>query len=78
MIAAVDWDALWEVVWSSIVAGIGVTVIFGVAIVGVTRAVDLRRSGHGVASVAAGVVGFAALAVVAAAVVFGIVVMTNK
>jgi hypothetical protein len=78
MIASIDWDALWEVVWSSVVAGIGVTVIFGVAIVGVTRAVDLRRDGHGVASVVAGAVGIAALTVVAAAVVLGIVVMTNK
>ena len=78
MIASVDWDALWQVVWSSVVAGIGVTVIFGVAIVGVTRAVDLRRDGHAATAALAGVVGIAALAVVAAAVVFGIVVMTDK
>ncbi len=78
MIASVDWDALLQVVWSSILAGIGVTAAFGVAIVGATRAVDLRRGGRGGASIVAGTIGTVALALVCAAIVFGIVVMTNK
>jgi hypothetical protein len=78
VIASIDWDALLEVVWSSAVAGVGVTAAFGIAIVGVTRAVDLRREGHASAALAAGAVGTVALAVVGAAIVFGIVVMTSK
>jgi hypothetical protein len=78
MIASVDWDALVQVIWSSILAGIGVTAAFGIAIVGATRAVDLRRNGQGAAAIAAGAVGVLALAVVGGAIVFGIVVMTTK
>lgn len=78
MIAVVEWDALLEVVWSSILAGIGVTAAFGLAIVGVTRAVDARRGGQGVEATLFGVLGLLALAFVAAAVVFSIVVMTTK
>lgn len=78
MIASVDWDALLDVLWSATVAGIGVTAAFGFGIVGVTRAVEARRGGQ-VASLAFfGAVGFLALAVVTAAVVFGVVVMTTK
>ena len=46
MIASiVDTDALLEVIGVSIVAGIGLTAVYGVAIVGATRAVDLGRRG---------------------------------
>ena len=41
--AVVDWGALLEVVWTSLLGGIGVTAIFAVAILGATRAVDLRQ-----------------------------------
>ncbi len=41
MIASiVDTQALLEVIWVSLVAGIGVTAVYGVAIVGASRAVD--------------------------------------
>lgn len=78
MIAVVDWNALVEVLWTSALAGIGVTTIFGVAIVGATRAVDLRRSGHAVAAAVYGTLGTIAITLVGAAIVFGIVVMTSK
>lgn len=78
IVASVDWDALVEVIWTSIVAGIGVTASFGIAIVGVTRAIDLRRDGRVAGSAFAGAVGICALAVVAGAIVFGILVMTSK
>ena len=44
--SVVDWGALLEVVWTSLVGGIGVTAIFAVAILGATRAVDLRQAGN--------------------------------
>ena len=76
--AIVDWGALLEVVWTSLLGGIGVTAIFAVAILGATRAVDLRQGGNPVAAGAYGVLTALALAAVAAAVVFGILVMTQK
>ena len=69
---------LLQVVWVSVLAGIGVTGAYGFAILGGTRALDLSRSGRGAEAVVFGVLCAAALAVVGAAVVFGIVVMVNK
>jgi hypothetical protein len=74
----VDWGALLQVVYSSILGGIGVTAIFAVAILGATRAVDLRQSGNPAAAGAYGVLTAVALAAVAVAVVLGITVMTQK
>ena len=74
----VDWGALLEMLWASVVGGVGVTSAFAVAILGTTRAVDLRRDGHGLAASVYGVLAVVALVAVAAAVVLGIVFMTSK
>jgi hypothetical protein len=74
----VDGDALLDVVWTSLLAGIGVTGVFAVAILGGTRAIDASRGGRTVAAAVFGVLAVVALAGVAASVVFGIVVMTQK
>ena len=74
----VDWRALVDVVIYSLGAGIGVTAIFALSILGATRAVDLRRDGHSGAAVAYGALMLVAFAAVAAAVVGGILVMTQK
>jgi hypothetical protein len=74
----VETKDLLETVVFSIVAGIGVTAIFSVAIWGVARFADLsqeeRRLEAGLAAVAAG----AALLAVLAVVVVGVIVMTSK
>ncbi len=77
MFAIVDWDALLTVIWASLVAGIGVTAAFGFAILGGVRAVDLRRDGRVVEATLFSVVGVVGLVVVAGAIVFGIVVLTD-
>jgi hypothetical protein len=76
--SVVDGDALLEVVWVSLAAGIGVTAAFGAGILGATRFVDLSRSGRAGEAVVFGLLALLGFAVVAAAVVFGIVVMTDK
>jgi hypothetical protein len=77
-LAAVDWDALLQVVWVSILTGIGVTAVFAIAIYGATRAVDLSRDGRVAEAGLFAAVSIAALIAVGAAVVFAIVVMTDK
>jgi hypothetical protein len=77
-LAAVDWDALLQVVWVSIIAGIGVTAVFGIAIYGATRALDLSRDGRAAEASLFAVVAVAALIAVSGAVIFAIVVMTDK
>jgi hypothetical protein len=73
----VDWDALFTVVWASVAAGIGVTAAYGFVILGTTRAVDLTRDGRVGEAVLFGVVGIVGIVTVCAAIVFGIVVLTE-
>jgi hypothetical protein len=73
----VDWDALLTVVWASVAAGIGVTAAYGLVILGGTRAVDLSRAGRGGEALIFGVVGVVGLVAVCAAIVFGVVVLSD-
>ncbi len=74
----VDGHALLQVVWVSFAAGLGVTAVFAVAIVGTTRTVDMRRNGRGPEAVAYGALALVATVAVAAAVVLAVVVMAHK
>ena len=78
MATIVETKELVETVIASLVAGVGVTAVFSVAIWGGARFVDFSRDGRPVAAAAAVAVGVLALATTLAAVVFGIVVMTSK
>jgi hypothetical protein len=73
----VDWDALLTVVWASVAAGVGVTAAFGFAILGGTRAVDLGRDGRTGEATLFGVLGGLGLVAVFAAIVVGIVVLSE-
>jgi hypothetical protein len=73
----VDWDALLTVVWASVAAGVGVTAAFGFAILGGTRAVEFSREGRPAEAALFGVVGAAGGLAVIAAIVFGIVVLSE-
>jgi hypothetical protein len=73
----IDWDALLTVVWASTAAGVGVTAAYGLVILGTTRAVDLRRDGRGGEALVFGVVGAVGIVLVIAAIVLGIVVLTD-
>jgi uncharacterized membrane protein YidH (DUF202 family) len=74
----VDVGDLVNVVWTAFVAGIGVCAIFSLAIVGFARGTDMQREGSGLAATAYFTLMVAALVVVMAVVVFGVVVMTSK
>lgn len=74
----VESKELLQTVVFSLVAGIGVTLIFSVAIWGAARFADLSQEDRPVAAGAAAVVAALALLAVAAAVVVGVIVMTSK
>jgi hypothetical protein len=79
MIAAlVEGKQLLETVGASVVAGIGVTFVFSVAIWGVARFADLSRNERPLAAGAAALVACLALVATAAIVVVGIIAMTSK
>ena len=70
--------ALLETVAASVVAGVGVTFVFSIAIWGIARFVDLSREERPVLAGAAAAVAAVALAATAAVLVIGILVMTGK
>jgi hypothetical protein len=76
--SVVDWGGILEVIWASLLAGVGVTAAFGFTILGATRASELSREGKALSAGLYGVLGVVAFAAVVASVVFGIVVMTTK
>ena len=74
----VDWDTLGQVAAASFLAGVGVTTAFSFAILGATRMVDMRRQGRSVEAGAYAALLILGLAASAAAVAFGVIVMTAK
>ena len=75
---AVDAHLLWQVVWVSLLAGVGITTTFSFVILGATRAGDARRAGR--AGAAAAYAAFAVLAfgLVGVGVVLGVQAMISK
>ena len=74
----VDTQALLKTVAAAFVAGVGVTLIFSLAILGAARVAALNRDRRPVAATAFGALAIVALAAAAAAVTIGIIVMTRK
>ena len=74
----IEGKELLQTVVYSAVAGIGVTVVFSIAIWGAARFAELNREERPLAAGAAGAAGILALLVTAAAVVIGVLVMTSK
>lgn len=74
----VEGKELAQTVVASLIAGVGVTFVFSIAIWGVARFADLSRSERPLAAGAAAALAGLALLGTMAAVVFGIVVMTRK
>ena len=74
----VEGRQLLETVIASVVAGVGITFVFSIAIWGVSRFAELSRGERPLAAGAAALTASLALTCVAAAVVIGIIVMTKK
>jgi hypothetical protein len=74
----VETKELLETVASSLIAGVGVTAAFSLVIFGIARSAEMVRNERPVLAAAAGGLAAIAGAIVIAAIVFGIVVMTSK
>ena len=74
----VETKELLDTVIASAVAGVGITAVFAILIFGVARSSDLARNDRPVLAVAAGGLAVLAFTVVTAAIVLGIIVMTQK
>jgi hypothetical protein len=78
MAVVVETKNLLETVVASVVAGVGITVVFSIAIWGVARFADLSRNERPLAAGAAATLAALAGLGTLAAVAFGIVVMSSK
>ena len=78
MAVVVETKELLETVLASVIAGVGITVVFSVAIWGVARFADLSRNERPIAAGAAAALAVLAGLVTLAAVAFGIVIMSSK
>jgi hypothetical protein len=74
----VDTKALWETVVAALVAGVGITLIFTIAIFGAARFADMNREGRPVAAAAFGTLAVVGVLAFLGAIAVGIVVMTTK
>jgi hypothetical protein len=75
---AVDGHLIWQVVWVSVLAGVGISALFSFVIVGAVRAGDARRAGRGGAVVGYAALGLVALALFTTGVVLGVQAMVEK
>lgn len=78
MAVVVETKELFETVIASLVAGVGITVVFSVGIWGAARFADLSRAERPLAAGAAAALAALAALLTAGAVVFGIVIMSSK
>jgi hypothetical protein len=78
MAVIVETKELIETVVASLLAGVGITVVFSVGIWGAARFADLSRGDRPLAAGAAAALAALAGLVTAAAVVFGVVIMSSK
>ena len=74
----VDTEALWQTVVAAFVAGVGVTTIFSVAILGFARSAEATRNGRSGEAFFFGMLAAVGLLATAAAVVLAVIVMTTK
>jgi hypothetical protein len=74
----VDTKALWETVVAALVAGVGTTFVFSLAILGIARFATLSRDGRALEAALFAALAGLGLAATGAAVVIGVIVMTTK
>ncbi|MCD6014158.1 MAG: hypothetical protein K0R88_242 [Solirubrobacterales bacterium] len=74
----VDTTALWQTIVAAFVAGVGTTLVFSLAILGVARFAEASREGRPLESALSAGLALLGLLATAATIVFGVIVMTTK
>ena len=78
MLAAIDSGRLIEVVWASVLAGVGITAAYALVVLGSARSLQARRAGQPALAAAYAGLAVLMLCVFAAAVAYGVHVMLTK
>jgi hypothetical protein len=74
----IDPHAAWQAIWTAAVAGVGVTIVFSIAVLGATRAADLRRDDRDAQALLYAAIGLLGFAATIGAVVYAITLITTK
>ncbi|MDQ3729358.1 MAG: hypothetical protein M3355_07175 [Actinomycetota bacterium] len=74
----VDWSALGQTVIAALLAGVGVAFSFSLAILGAARLTDSTQELGLLGTIGYGALTFAGISATAAAIAFGIFVMTSS
>ena len=74
----IEWDAAWQAIWTAVVSGVGITIVFSLAVLGATRSTDMRRDERRSEAALYGVVALAGFAATIGAVVYAITLITTK
>jgi hypothetical protein len=78
LVASVDSGLLFQVVWSSLVAGVFVTGLFSFVVLFSARSAEARRGGRGGPGFAYAGLAVAAMTIFAIAVGYGVHIMLSK
>jgi hypothetical protein len=76
--ATIDTHALVQLIYVSLIAGVGICVVFALAVVAITRFQECRRAGSRATSAAYAALAAAALGGCGWAIIAGIAAMTTK
>ena len=76
--AAINTHALFKMAYSSVLAGVGVTVIFSIAILGVVRSSEMRHEHRTAAAIAYTALAAAGLLLAAGIVLYGLTLVAHK
>jgi hypothetical protein len=76
--AVVNTHLLVRMLYTSLVAGIGVSLVFSVAVLGMVRAGDMRREQRPVAAASYAALGAVGVALTAALIVYGLILLARK
>ncbi len=76
--AIVDTEALGRVILYALIAGVGITLVYSIAVYGATRSTDMRRAGSPTAATFFAVLGAAGMAATIAALAYGVYLVVYK
>ena len=74
----VDTHALWQTAWTAALAGVGVCIVFSLAIVGAARSSEAHKANRMATGLAYAALALAGVACTLGAVVYGVVLLTKK
>jgi hypothetical protein len=78
VIATIEWNKLFELIWVAALASVAVSVVFALVIFGAAKAETAHRRGDHVSAVFHGILGGVALFVFLGSVVFAVSVIITK